>query len=162
MTTQRLAHTVLAALGLFLACASSGHAGDVNYHGSLCNPVALNNVTIVGYSQWGAHNASRFSPALVLCGGAHDPLSLITAVTVTVYDRHPTEEVTCTLVLVDLSGVALFTETQSSTRAQSVSQQLEFSPGMTASTIALQCSIPPVAPLSGELSIVTTYTVTTP
>ena len=162
MTMQRLAQTVLAAFGLFFACASGGYAGDVNYHGSLCNPAGLDNVTIVGYSQWGAHNESRFSPALVHCGGAHDPLNPITTVTVTVYDRHPGEEVTCTLVLVDLFGSTLFTETLSSVRAQSSSQQLEFSPGVAAATFSLECSIPPVAPLSGELSIVTTYSVTTP
>jgi hypothetical protein len=162
MTRQRLAQTVVAAFGLFLACASGGHAGDVNYHGSLCNPATFASVNNIGYSQFGAHNESRLSPALVHCGGVHDPLNPITAVTVTVYDRHPAEEVTCTLVLVDLFGGTLFTETQSSVRAQSSFQQLEFSPGVAAATITLQCSIPQISPVSNEVSHLTTYTVTTP
>jgi len=162
MTTQRLAHTALAALGLFFACATGSYAGDVNYHGSLCNPETLASVSNVGYSQFGIHNLSRLSPAVVHCGGVHDPLSPITAVTVTVYDRHPLADVSCTLVLIDLFGGTLFTDTQLSVRAQSSFQQLEFLPGMAAATIVLQCSIPPLAPNSGEASHVTTYSVTTP
>jgi len=43
--------------------------------GSLCNPATFDNVKNASYNQFDVQNASRLSPALAHCGGAHDPLT---------------------------------------------------------------------------------------
>jgi hypothetical protein len=59
-----------------------------------------------------------------------------------VYDRHPSLEVECTLVLVDLSGNRLWTGHERSSHVLGFPQLLQFRPGRDTHTIDLQCSIP--------------------
>ena len=71
MTTLKFATSIVAALGLLAAYASSSHAGHVLYHGSLCTP-DVQSFDLVDYSQFGVHNTSSNIFAAVNCGGAID------------------------------------------------------------------------------------------
>jgi hypothetical protein len=157
MTTRTLACAGLAALGLFIACAASGYAADVVYHGSLCNPVQ-EQVGQVFYNQWGIANLSNAAPLFVACGGATPILATITTVEVEVYDRNPTADVVCTLVLVDIFGAPIGSPLNASSSGSQVpAQLLRFTPGLGTHTIVLQCSLPAVT--SSGASHLTTYRV---
>jgi hypothetical protein len=156
------------ALELFFAFASSGYAADVLYHASFCNPTTPDDGTRAGYDQFGVNNRSVFIPFFlsgaslsVNCGGvlAFSGIGDIQQVFVTVYDRHPSQNVVCTLRTVDLEGTAFTTQTQSSSGSSPNAQTLAFMPqGNTpVSTINLQCTIPPTT-IDG-VSHVTTYRV---
>jgi hypothetical protein len=159
MRTATFARSVVGALGLLVAFASSSNAQLVLYHGSLCNP-EQGSVNRVEYNQFGVANTA--SPiAFVTCGGAIDDDSTIQAVTVIAYDRNELADVSCTLTLVDRSGNTLFSAAANSTGAQEPAQELVFDPApVTSATIHLRCSIPPPDTLGH--SQVTTYGVTTP
>src|SRR4051794_9815682 len=97
MTTGMFARSVVGALGLLVAFASSGYAGSVLYHGSLCNQHLQNfsgsNINLAGYDQFGVRNGGSATntsniTAIVSCGAAIEGGSLIQAVTVIVYDRN--------------------------------------------------------------------------
>jgi hypothetical protein len=161
MRTATFARSVVGALWLLVAFASSSNAQLALYHGSLCNP-EQESVNRVEYSQFGVHNIA--SPiAFVTCGGAIEDDKIIQSVTVIVYDRNsiPGADVFCTLTLVDRSGNTLFSAAQSSTGAQGAAQELVFALApVTSATIHLRCSIPPPDTLG--VSYVTTYGVRTP
>lgn len=157
MTTRMFAYAGLAALGLFVACASSGYAADVVYHGSLCNPVQEQGGQVF-YNQWGIANLSNAAPLFVACGGTTPIPAIITGVLVVVYDRHPTADVVCTLVLADIAGIPIGSAlTASSSGSQANAQGLTFNPATSAGTISLQCSLP--AATSSGVSHLTTYRV---
>lgn len=151
--------STFAALALLFGLGSSAWAGDVVYHGSLCNPDSAD-VSKINYNQFGAHNTSSSSSAFVNCGAAPSILSTIKTVEVEVYDRNPNSNVTCTLVLADIFGATLWSGTKSSSGSSAGFQLLKFSPNTGTHTINLQCSIPAVT--SNGISHVTTYRVITP
>jgi hypothetical protein len=160
MTTRTLARLGLAALGFFFAFASSGYAADVVYHGSLCNPVQ-EQVGQVFYNNWGIANLSNASPLFVACGGATQILATINTVEAEVYDRNPTADVVCTLVLVDIFGAPISTDSRSSSGSEVSAQLLSFTPGRGTHTISLQCSLPAVT-ASGVSHLATYRVISTP
>jgi hypothetical protein len=161
MTRRMLACTGLAVLGLFFACTSPGDAGDVVSHGSLCNPVQ-EQAGQVFYNQWGIANLSNAAPLFVACGGATPILATINTVEVEVYDRNPTADAVCTLVLVDIFGSTIGSALNASTSGSQVAAQLlSFSPRMLTHTIVLQCSLP-AATSSGVSHLATYRVISTP
>jgi hypothetical protein len=161
MTTRTLARSGLAALGLLFAFAASGSAADTVYHGSLCNPVQEGVSPGLFTNQWGIANLSDSSSLFVNCGGVIPILATINTVEVEVYDRNPSADVACTLLLVDIFGVALSTSTAFSSGSQVSAQLLRFTPGVATHTINLQCSIP-VATASGFSHLTTYRVISTP
>lgn len=149
--------STLTALALLFGLGSSAWAGDLVYHGSLCNAAAADQVN---YNQYGAHNSSSSASAFVNCGTAPSILSTIRTVSVIVYDRDPDSNVTCTVVLADIFGTALWSGTGFSSGSGANFQVLNFNPNVSTHTINLQCSIPPAT--SEGLSHVTSYRVITP
>jgi hypothetical protein len=149
------------ALGLFVvAFTSSGFAGDVLYHASLCNPSTPTGQA--HYDQVGVANLSSSSPLSVNCGGVvpFNGNNEIEKVYVQVYDRHPSQDVVCTLRTVGFDGTVFTTNSDFSFGSSLISQTLLLEPfGNTSlGTINLQCTIPPVAP-SQPPSHVTSYRV---
>jgi hypothetical protein len=162
MTTRIFARSVLATLGLCFAFASSGYADDLLYHASLCNPGGQTPVGQAVYDQFGIANVSSSSSLTVNCGGVvvFSAIGDIIEVDVTVYDRNTLADVVCTLMTVDLGGIATTTGTQLSSGSSASAQVLTFSrpEGDThQTTISLQCVIPPFGALGA--SHVTTYRV---
>jgi hypothetical protein len=160
MTKHPFARSVLATLGLFFVFASSGYTDDVLYHGSLCNPASGFEANQAFYNQFGVTTIAN--SLLVICGVGLPFGSLdIEAVIVSVYDRNASQgvNVSCALNTVALDGTLISTETRSSSGAFVPVQFLEFIPsgGPFATTISLQCMIPPVGELG--FSHVTTYRV---
>ena len=149
------------ALGLFFAFASSGYAADVLYHASLCNPIP-SQVGQALYDQWGVANGSASQSLVINCGAgvSFSAIGVIEEVDVVVYDRHPSQNVSCTLRTVRLDGTASTTSFDSSSGSFGPSQFLVLEPlGSTIlTTTHLQCTIPPWSP-TGGFSHVTTYRV---
>jgi hypothetical protein len=172
MTRRTLVRSVLAALGLFLACASGSDAGDVLYHGSFCTlelPWGDLEGDQVGYNHWGAYNRGGYLnvwgpyPAIVNCGGAVENGSLIQTVTVTVYDRNPVTDVDCTLTVVNNEGQpgSIARQTTTGNQVGSIQLVLASTAPTTSGTFHLACEIPPWHS-QGGFSHVTTYSVKTP
>ncbi|MEO8891458.1 MAG: hypothetical protein ABI417_07980, partial [Coleofasciculaceae cyanobacterium] len=89
-------------------------AADVIYHGNYCSP-NKNSVNLIERGQFGLNNTSILASAFIQC-----PFNLpfdvnlrVTGVYVTVYDRHPALNVTCTLLGVGLDGSTLWSQTTS-------------------------------------------------
>jgi hypothetical protein len=158
MTAGTFASSVVGALGLSVAFATSGYAADTLYHGSLCNP-QLESQGLLLYNDLGVYNISGLggtppSYGQVHCGSLVDPTSTIRHVSVLIYDVNPDRDmdVVCTLAAVNAGGVAVFKEARSSPIPASGQQQLlsfDFDPGQTNVTIHLMCNIPPAKPASG-------------
>src|SRR5262245_46738309 len=108
-------------LGIFFALASSGYADETLYHGSFCNP--NQGAGEAHYSQYGVDNASPDSTLTVNCAGiipgtvaannetpgvGCSPPSAscpdLLRVVVTVLDRNPSQNVSCTLTPVPPDG----------------------------------------------------------
>jgi hypothetical protein len=157
MTRRTLTWAGLAALGLLFACASSGYAADVVYHGSLCNPVQ-EQAGQVFYDQHGIANLSNDSPLSVVCGATIAINANLSTVLAVVYDRHPTADVVCTLAPLDIRGVPIGSALSAASSGSSPNAQaLTITPEQATQTIVLQCSLP--AATSSGVSHLTTYRV---
>jgi hypothetical protein len=177
MITETFVRLPVCALGLLIALPSSGYAGHVLYHGSLCNPEAgSTTLNLVQYDQFGVSNVGSSitttnTSAPVSCGAAIEDSSTVQAVTVVVYDRNMTDDVVCTLTLVDRLGIGTPVAAQSSSGQQATEKTLVLTPPTTttSATIYLRCLIPPFVPGGpggggtppAGASYVTTYGVTT-
>ena len=154
--------STFAALALLFRLGLYAWAGDVVYHGSLCNPAESRQIITsgpggsladqididviwVGYTQFGVHNGNALRSVVVSCGAAPSFSSTITTVLVTVYDRHPGSDVICDLILTNMDGATLWTDKRSSAGSSLSSQTLMFNPNSATHTINLHCAIPPVA-----------------
>jgi hypothetical protein len=137
----------------------AAHAADGMVSGVLCNPI---NGSVVDYGQYGVHNPSASATATVECAlpmglpGSPAPTSVV----VTVYDRNPTTDVSCTLTELGFGGDVIWTAAKSSSSTSSGSQSLSFTPP--ASSFAnhawrVRCSLPPSS--GGLFSHVTTLKV---
>jgi hypothetical protein len=159
MKLSKLVPSAFAVAVLSVAGASS--ASDIVNHGGLCNVQPLD-VSKVEYSQFGPFNNSTTSAAALGCGAATPILATINTVQAIVYDRNSSagQFVSCTLVLTDIFGSSLFTQTQSSTSPGTGFQTLTWNPGVGTHTLYLGCSLP--AKTAAGVSHFTTYRVITP
>jgi hypothetical protein len=146
------------ALGL-CSVAADARATDVVYGGNFCTPVIADLVFIEHNQQFGVHNVST-STATVQCPfvNAFSGALIITEVDVTVYDRNPSADVSCTLRGIALDGTSVWEVTRSSTGSGPGHQLLVFRPNQrTLGTLNMTCAIPGVT--NSGLSHLTTYRV---
>jgi len=146
------------AMGL-LTLTVGASASDTVFHGSLCNPEFPADVSKLEYGQFGIDNSSG-STAFLSCGANTPILATINTVSIITYDRNPSTNVSCTLVLTDIFGNALFSQTQSTTGSGAGFMQLLYNPGVGTHTVNIDCSLPPNS--GGNVSHVTTYRIITP
>ncbi len=160
--SKLLAVTLMGA-GLSAAVSLPALAGDEIYHANFCAP-NRSYVNTIERNQWGVYNTSNTSTAYVQC-----PFNLpfngslrVNSVWLTVYDRNPTTNVSCTLTGVGLEGNTIWTRTSSSSGSQALHQFLSFSPPSTfIATMNMACSIPAVTG-SGASHVTTYRVITTP
>ena len=157
MNIKKLVSSTIA-LGL-LTLTVGASASDTVFHGSLCNPEFPSDVSKLEYGQFGIDNSSA-STAFVSCGAGTAILATINTVEIETYDRNPSTDVSCTLVLTDVFGQALFSQTKSTTSFGPSPKLLSYNPGVGTHTVNIDCSLP--ANSGGNVSHVTTYRIITP
>lgn len=131
---------------------------NMNYVGTACVPTTPTEASKISYSQWGVQNNSTTDPAKVHCPGSVDYQENTSEIAVWVYDRNPTADVCCKMMLLNNGGDVLYSSNACSTGSGSALQSFlwappDFAPG----TPDLSCSIPPV--YSGNYSHVVSYQV---
>ena len=160
--TSKLLPVALIGMGLSAAFCSSVLAADEMYHGNFCTP-NRDHVNRIERNQWGVHNTSSSTTAVVQC-----PFNVpfrgdlkVNNVTVAVYDRNPSADVSCTLTGVAIEGNTIWSTTRSSSGSQAGHQFLIFQPPNSnlLGTLNMSCSIPPST--SSGVSHVTTYRIIT-
>ena len=139
----------LLAFSLTIPCLANDR---VFYHGTICHPVNASR-NIVEYNQYGVYNMSTTAVAKVECPVPtylNDELGAFFYARVTVFDRHTSANVSCTLRRLDnTDGGIYFQQTKSSTGggAGAGPQQLQFfepnSPVTAKGYWHLECSLPP-------------------
>jgi hypothetical protein len=136
-------------------------------NGSACVPVQ-GSEGLVGYSQYGVHNASDSSSATVICpltptiingppyfasrpqgGGCWADNSARPIVTV--YDRSRDADVSCSLLVLTSEGAVWQSWSVASSGFGSASQALQLPVSTTpfTSTYVLMCTLPPIDPATG-------------
>lgn len=154
----KLIPVALIGMGVSAAFCSSALAADELYHGNFCAPNQAH-INRIERSQFGVHNTSSSTTAVVQC-----PFNVpfvgnlnINSVWVTVYDRNPSVNVSCTLTIVNLQGGTTWSNTQSSSGSQTAHQFLGFEPpnNSVLGTLNMSCSIPPST--NQGVSHITTY-----
>ncbi len=153
----------LMGVGLSLAVSLPALAGDEIYHGNFCVP-NQGDVGKIQRNQYGVHNTSSSTAAIVQC-----PFNLpfnaslrVTGVYLTVYDRNPNLNVSCTLVGVGLEGNTVWSRTASTSGSSASHTFLSLiPPSQFIATMNMTCSVPPST--ASGVSHVTTYrAITTP
>ncbi len=160
---SKLLPVTLIGMGLSAAVSLPALASDVMYHGNFCAP-NRDHINRIERNQWGVYNTSTSTTAFVQC-----PFNLpfnaslrVNSVLVTVYDRNPSGDVSCTLTGVSLEGNTLWSSTRSSSGSQVGHQFLSFQPPSTFThTMNMSCSMPP-ATNSGASHVTTYRMITTP
>ncbi len=158
---SKLLPVVLMGVGLSIAVSLPALASDEIYHGNFCVP-NQGDINRIQRNQYGVHNTSSSNTAFVQC-----PFNLpfngtlrVSSVYVTVYDRHPSQDVTCTLIGVGLEGSTLWSRSASSSGSSASHTFLSFSPpNQFVATMNMTCSLPPIT--NSGVSHVTTYRVIT-
>ena len=154
----KLIPVALIGMGLSATFCSSALATDELYHGNFCAP-NRDHINRIERNQYGVHNTSSSTTAVVQC-----PFNVpfvgnlkINSVWVTVYDRNPNTNVSCTLMIVGLNGNIAWSNTKSSSGSQAGHQFLGFQPPNNSflGTLNMSCSIPPST--NAGVSHVTTY-----
>lgn len=162
---SKLLPVAFLSVGLYAAASLPALAGDEMYHGNFCVP-NQSDINKIDRNQWGVRNTSTTSSAVVQC-----PFNLpfnaslrVNSVWVTVYDRNPTQNVSCTLVGVDLAGATLWSLTSSSSGSSAGYMSLPFyPPNSFTHTMNMTCSLPPGINSGAGASHITTYRlITTP
>ncbi len=160
-TTSKLLAVALLSVGITSAVSLPANAADVIYHGNFCAP-NRSYVNTIERNQYGVHNTSSSSAATVQCP-FYLPFNAslrVNSVYVTVYDRNPSTNVSCTLTGVGLEGNTIWSSTKSSNGSGATHQFLSFSPPSAfVATMNMSCSIP--ASTSSGVSHITTYRVIT-
>jgi hypothetical protein len=160
-TTSKLLAVAFLSVGITSVIALPANAADVMYHGNFCSP-NRDFVNSIERNQWGVMNTSTSSSATVNCP-FYLPFNaslIVNSVYVTVYDRNPSTDVSCTLMGVGLEGSTIWSITKSSSGSGATHQLLGFSPPSSfIATMNMSCSIP--ASTSSGFSHVTTYRVIT-
>jgi hypothetical protein len=159
-------------LRLILLCglcsfAADAWAKDIIYGGNFCTPVRDSLNSIEHGPQFGVQNVS-FQTATVQCPFVLDFAGNVTVneVDVTVYDRNPFTDVSCTLRGIAIDGTEIWSDTRSSSGSGQAAQFIVFQPNqLTLGTLNMTCDIPGTAPpfFSFGYSHLTTYRlITTP
>jgi hypothetical protein len=160
--TKRFVATTLLGLGLLLS-ASRAHATQTTYAftGVSCTTMPNADATPSGtavYTQFGVHNSSGSNKLTVGCSLSFTSQQLFTQLDMTVYDRNPNSDISCTLNGVDTNGnvVAGFPITRNSSGSGAASMPLSFT-GQSSQLFGanLICVIPPAS--LGNLSHIATY-----
>jgi hypothetical protein len=138
-------------------------ADDLIYNGNFCTPVRADINKVEHGSNYGVHNVSN-STATVQCPFIH-PIThsgvAVNKVWVTVYDRNPSTNVSCTLYGVGLEGSIVWQASKSSSGSGTTHQFLEISPQTQGVySINMKCTIP--AAYNGNLSHISTYWIRRP
>jgi hypothetical protein len=153
--------SVVAALVLAMGLVASGSTA-ASSHGSVCQPEGP--LTLLAYNDYGVRpNQQQGEAAAVVCPLIRDTSSgdAINTVVMQVYDRHATQNVQCNLTLTDQNGVALYTQQQVTSGADSAPKQLQWT-GINVGAYygSIRCAIPgtagTVAPYAGWASVLTT------
>lgn len=158
---SKLLPVALMGVGLGITVGLPAQASDEIYHGNFCVP-NQGDINRIQRDKWGVNNTSSSNTAIVQC-----PFNLpynanlrVNSVYVTVYDRNPNVNVSCTLTGVSLEGTTLWERSSSSSGSLASHQFLSFfPPNEFTTTMNMTCSIPPVT--NSGLSHVTTYRVIT-
>ncbi len=153
----------LMGVGLGIAVVLPAQASDEIYHGNFCVP-NQGHINRVERSKWGVHNTSTTNTASVEC-----PFNLpfnaslrVSSVWLTIYDRNPSQNVSCTLTGVGLDGATIWQSSNSSSGSSASSAFLSFfPPNQFIATMNMTCSIPS-ATSSGFSHISTYRVITTP
>jgi hypothetical protein len=148
-------------MGLSAAFCSSALAADEMYHGNFCTP-KRDHINRIERNQHGVHNTSSSTTAVVEC-----PFNIpfrgnlkVNRVEVTVYDRHSSANVSCTLIGVAMDGNTLWTTTSSTSGSQQGHKFLIFEPNRDLlGALNMSCSLPPIT--NSGASHVTTYRIIT-
>jgi len=143
----------LVCISLVTALAAGSASADT-YSGTLCN--ARGNPPNTGYSQFGTFNGSTTAALGVDCGGVTS--GAVSLVTLTVYDRSPTDDVRCAILLLNAAGGVLFSTNVSTSGFASGPFTLAAVTPSIAATVVLECSIPADNAQNGA-SHITTYTI---
>jgi hypothetical protein len=163
MKMFRLLYSTLLGMGFFAAFSSSAQAADILYHGNFCTPVLSDINKIEHGSLYGVHNVSS-STGRVQCpfNNNFSGTYRVNDVWVTVYDRNPSTNVSCTLYGVALNGNVIWQVSGSSSGSGALNQFIRLRPPQSGllGTMNMTCSIPGVT--SNGLSHVTTYRLITP
>jgi len=133
---------------------SAGTASAETYSGTLCN--ASGNPPNTGYNQFGTFNGSTTAALAVDCGGVTS--GAVSLVTLTVYDRSPTDDVRCTILLLNAAGNAFFSTSVATSGFSSGPFTLAAATPSIAAAVVLECSIPAFNAQNGA-SHITTYTI---
>lgn len=146
----------LAALAISLLPVTETVAADRMFHGSACQP--RSGADSVSYNEFGVHNNGT-GMATVDCpfwlpfqGGL-----TVKGVDITVYDRHASANVTCTVQIVTIAGTVATSRTASTTGSSATEKFLitNFNNAQALGTLHMFCTIPPN--VGGGLSHVITY-----
>jgi hypothetical protein len=144
-------------LAPMLCISTSTRAADVMYGGNFCTPV-LNDLDKIEHgNQFGVHNVAP-SPATVQCPFviAFSGALTVKEIDVTVYDRDPSSNVTCTVRGLAIDGALIWSRTRSSGGSGAPAQFIVFRPNLaTLGTLNMTCTIPGAT--SQGLSHLTTY-----
>ena len=162
--TFRLLPGVVISIGLCAAVSLPALADDQVYHGNFCTPVRADTNKIEHGHQYGVHNVSS-STATVQCPFIH-PFThssvSVNNVWVTVYDRNPNTNVSCTLYGVALHGERIWQVSASSTGSSSTHRFLQLTPPQNQGvhTMNMTCTIPGIS--NNNLSHIATYWISRP
>lgn len=129
-------------------------ASAETFSGVLCN--VHNNNPNAGYNVFGIHNASTSAALSVECGGVTS--GAVRSVTITAYDRSPSDDVRCTVFLTNAGGGALFSTILSTSGFASGAFTLTAAVPSIVGNLVLECSIPALNAQNGA-SHVTTYSI---
>src|SRR5688572_28850214 len=122
-----LSGTLLA--GLAIASSASALNEQFLQSGTRCNPVQPADQANLRFNQYGVSNTATAAVASVQCG-ATLPAGNISQIDVTVYDRHPSSEVCCTILVLDQDGAVQTSAQRCSSGFSSAAKPLPpFSPG---------------------------------
>jgi hypothetical protein len=144
---------VAAVVLLGAAITTTASAEQRGYSGTLCNGTDNN----LMYTPMGVET-TNLSSGRVLCGAAPLVGSDVNRIQATVYDRNPTADLCCTMIVLSADGLAITSALRCSSGNSNAAQLLSATfPTNVAGSVVLQCDIPPAAPTGA--SRVSTYRV---
>lgn len=133
-------------------------AAERGYQGTLCSPAWPMDTDLVYFGQYGVHNDSESTTALVACGATPNVGSDVYSIEVTVYDRNENTDVCCNMQVQRRDGTIVWSADRCSTGSADQFQVLDWVPPVNAADLVnMECSIP--TRTEHGLSHVTSYRV---
>jgi hypothetical protein len=124
------------------------------HHAALCTQKNYQGSTELSYSQYGVQNDSLVGPRIVSCGSQLRS-DINTRVDIQVYDRHPSQEVHCTVSLMGAADELIFASSTNSTGFGAAAQLISVNiPSVASPFVTVDCSIPPNFPGNGLSHVV--------